>query len=137
MGYAGTSHKNCKGIIKSVANRALIHHLSTENPNASLIMSGEDLCNQGPVVVMQDLCVAAALGIESVERNGHHYCAGLSDHPASVQETMLQHHGDVYQSSPHGWPTLNIRDGQISMKTINQAPFGIQIIPETGDYGQS
>ena len=137
MGYSGTSHKNCKGIIKSIANRTLVHHLANKNPAASYIMSGEDLCNQGPVAVMQDLCVTAALGIESVERNGHHYCAGLSKHPASVREQMLQDHPDVYQPSPQGWPTLRIKNGLISTQTINQSPFGIQTIPNIGAYEQS
>jgi hypothetical protein len=34
-----------------------------------LMMSGEDLCNTGPIALLQDLAVMAALGIESVERN--------------------------------------------------------------------
>jgi len=97
-------------------------------------MSGEDLCNQGPVAVMQDLCVTAALGIESVERNGHHYCAGLSHHPVSIREQMLQFHGDVYHPSPQGWPTLNIESGLISTHSINQSPFGIHFLPKTEDY---
>lgn len=137
MGYAGTSHKNCKGVIKSIANRALFHSLSRSNPTAPCIMSGEDLCNQGPVAVMQDLCVTATLGIESVERNGHHYCAGLSSHPENVREQMLRHHGDVYHPSPQGWPTLRIEDGLISTRTINQAPFGIKSIPDIANYSQS
>jgi len=134
MGYAGTSHKNCKGVIKSVANRAFIHHLTLKHSGSSCIMSGEDLCNQGPVAVMQDLCVTAALGIESVERNGHHYCAGLSHHPVSIREQMLQFHGDVYHPSPQGWPTLNIESGLISTHSINQSPFGIHFLPKTEDY---
>lgn len=134
LGYSGTSHKNCKGIFKSIANRALINHLSMEHPSASFIMSGEDLCNQGPIAVMQDLCVAASLGIQSVERNGHHYCAGLSHHPASVQKQMLDCHVDTYHPSPSGWPTLHIHDGQVSTQSINQAPFGIHFIPTISDY---
>src|SRR5213075_3172660 len=67
LGYAGTSHKNCKGIFKSLANLCLIKH--AQRAGRQTIMSGEDLCNIGPVALLQDLAVVAALGIQSVERN--------------------------------------------------------------------
>ena len=66
-GYAGTSHKNCKGIFKGLINRCLIEQRRSDGETT--IMSGEDLCNVGPVALLQDLAVCAALGIESVERN--------------------------------------------------------------------
>ncbi|MDA7618314.1 hypothetical protein N8703_03345 [Verrucomicrobia bacterium] len=134
LGYAGTSHKNCKGVFKSIANKALLQKHQEENPNRTLLMSGEDLCNQGPIAVMQDLCVAGALGIASVERNGHHYCRGLSDHPAAIQDEMLRHHGDVYAASAHGWPSLKIEDGSISLRSINKAPFGVGFMPQVEAY---
>jgi hypothetical protein len=71
------------------------------------------------------LAVCAALGIESVERNGHHYHSGLSQLPQSMQEGTLEHHADLYHKSSDGWPTLNIQAGRISMETINNAPFGV------------
>ena len=88
-------------------------------------MSGEDLCNTGPVALLQDLAMMAALGIESVERNGHHYHAGLSQFPAAVQESVLRRHEDLYCRSPLGWPTLRVNDGRLALGTINGAPFGV------------
>ena len=85
LGYAGTSHKHCKGVFKSVANACMLQGRRLDQPQATWILSGEDLCNQGPISVMQDLSVAASLGIPSIERNGHHYCRGLADHPMSIQ----------------------------------------------------
>jgi len=41
-----------------------------------VVLTGEDLCNLGPVAFLQDLAMMALLGIEHVERNGHHYFAG-------------------------------------------------------------
>jgi hypothetical protein len=79
-----------------------------DQPQATWILSGEDLCNQGPISVMQDLGVAASLGISSIERNGHHHCRGLADHPMSIQQAMLEHHPDLYHLSDAGWPTLHI-----------------------------
>jgi len=123
LGYAGTSHKNCKGIFKGIANRCLIEKRSREGDQ--VVMSGEDLCNVGPIALLQDLAVCAALGIESVERNGHHYHSGLSQLPQSMQEGTLEQHGDLYHKSSDGWPTLSIQAGRVSMESINNAPFGV------------
>ena len=144
LGYAGTSHKNCKGVCKSVCNAALLERLrqsgsglgaakgrGTEAPPTfgteappTFVMSGEDLTNIGPVALLQDLAVAAALGIESVERNGHHYFAGLSMFPKNVQRTVLGAHGDLYAETSRGWPAVAIRDGMLAIESLNRAPFG-------------
>ena len=124
LGYAGTSHKNCKGVFKGIANRCLLRQREQEQPNGGWLMSGEDLCNQGPIALLQDLAVTGALGIESVERNGHHYVAGLSAYPVVLQQLVLAAHPDLYHSTTRGWPSLTIRGGRISLKSINQAPFG-------------
>ena len=87
-------------------------------------MSGEDLCNVGPIAVIQDLAVMSALGIESVERNGHHYMAGLSQFPEATQRQVLTAHAGLYRTSDQGWPTLDIRDGQIHLRSVNDQPFG-------------
>lgn len=125
LGYAGTSHKNCKGVFKSAINRCLLQSRSARDNNASLLMSGEDLCNIGPVALLQDLTVAAALGIESIERNGHHYCAGLSMFPESAQQGILSHHSDLYHAGEAGWPTLKIEGGRCDIGSLNKAPFGV------------
>jgi hypothetical protein len=125
LGYAGTSHKNCKGVFKGIINRCLLLHRAAADKQSPLLMSGEDLCNIGPVALLQDLAVAATLGIESIERNGHHYCAGLSMFPESAQSEILACHGDLYQPSESGWPTLKIVDGKCDIGSLNQAPFGV------------
>jgi hypothetical protein len=119
LGYAGGSHKNCKGVFKSVANACLVRLL----PGSFL--SGEDLANIGPVALLQDLAVCDALGIQSVERNGHHYFAGLSMFPEAVQRQVLAAHGDLYHPSRDGWPTLAIPNGLLRLQSINAAPFGV------------
>jgi hypothetical protein len=127
LGYSGTSHKNCKGIFKGVAHRCLLRALEMEQPARRVLMSGEDLCNIGPVALLQDLAVMATLGIESVERNGHHYHAGLSQFPKVVQEQVLAHHPDLYVRSPHGWPTLRIQAGRLDLSSTNAAHFGVGV----------
>jgi L-alanine-DL-glutamate epimerase-like enolase superfamily enzyme len=125
LGYAGTSHKNCKGVFKGLAHRCLIEDRRRREPGRTWWMSGEDLCNTGPVALLQDLAVMATLGIESVERNGHHYHAGLSKFPASVQEAVLAAHGDLYHRSAAGWPTLRVERGRVALGTVIASPFGV------------
>jgi hypothetical protein len=124
LGYAGTSHKNCKGVFKGIANRCLLLHLARREPGRKLLMSGEDLANIGPVAVIQDLCVMAALGIHSVERNGHYYFRGLSMFPPGVQRAVLEHHPDLYLRTKEGWPALRVEDGEVRIDSLNRAPFG-------------
>ena len=136
LGYAGTSHKNCKGVFKGVANFCLLEQWRRRRPESTWIMSGEDLCNIGPVALLQDLAVMAALGIESVERNGHHYNAGLSQFPPAIQEEVLRHHPDLYQASQAGWPTLRIREGHIDLGSVNSAAFGVGFLPDLDLFPQ-
>jgi hypothetical protein len=125
LGYAGTSHKNCKGVFKSIASACYLNHLRQSQPERTWIQSAEDMGNIGPIALLQDLAVAAALGIESVERNGHHYFAGLSMFPPEVGRQVLTAHRDLYETSPNGWPTLTIRNGRLNLQSINQAPLGV------------
>lgn len=134
LGYDGTSHKNCKGVIKGVANRCLLAHRQQQSPARPFLMSGEDLCNVGPVALLQDLAVCAALGIKSVERNGHHYNAGLSQFPRGVQEDILRAHFDLYHPSPAGWPTLTIERGRIALGSVNAAAFGVKFLLNPGQF---
>ena len=123
-GYCGTSHKNCKGVMKGIANTCLIRHLNREHPESVYVISGEDMCSVGPIAMWQDLAVVASLGIEHVERNGHHYYKGLSMWPDKVQEEVLKHHGDFYTRHDGGFPSLDVHDGVVDLKSVVDAPFG-------------
>lgn len=124
-GYAGTSHKNCKGVIKSIANACLIEHYRRVSPSRPYILSSEDLSNVGPVSLAQDLAVAVNLGITHVERNGHHYFAGLSVFPPNVQQQVLTHHPDLYRRHAAGYPTLKITNGAIDVGSVLDSRFGV------------
>ncbi len=131
LGYAGTSHKNCKGIFKSVINAALLARRRAAGQTA--VLSGEDLGNVGPISVTQDLAAQAALGVTSVERNGHHYFAGLAQFPRELQAHALAQHPDLYvPMAPSattgfkaGCPRLDIRAGKLVIGSVNAAPFGV------------
>ncbi len=125
LGYAGTSHKNCKGIFKGVGHACLL--ALRRSAGLPAMLSGEDLTNVGPVALLQDLAVAAVLGVTSIERNGHHYFTGLAQFPAAIQEFILAHHSDLYTRSPAGWPRLDVKAGKIQLGTVLRAPFGCAV----------
>lgn len=133
LGYRGTSHKNCKGIVKGLANAALLKKRASTIPGGP-ILSGEDLVNVGPVALLQDLSVMALLGVTHVERNGHHYFRGLSMHSAETQEAVLQTHTSLYHRHPQGFATLNIHNGTLDLQTVNAAPFGCGITLDVSQF---
>jgi hypothetical protein len=133
-GYAGTSHKNCKGVFKGIANAALIAQHRQADPARSYILSGEDLSNVGPVALLQDLAMMATLGIAHVERNGQHYFAGLSMYAPELQERVLTHHGDLYRRHPRGFATLDVQAGRIEIGSVAAAPFGLAFPFDTSEY---
>lgn len=124
LGYTGTSHKNCKGVFKGVANACLLEHRRRSDSQRAFILSGEDLANVGPIALLEDLAVAANLGLTHIERNGHHYFPGLSMYGSDVQDQVLATHGDLYRRHETGFATLNFHDGKIAMDSVLAAPFG-------------
>ena len=129
-GYAGTSHKNCKGVFKGIANACLIAHRARHNPGQSFILSAEDLTNVGPVALLQDLAVVATLGISHAERNGQYYFRGASMLPKDLQHRLLAWHGDLYHRHERGFATLDVKGGAIKVESLVQAPFGVAFEPE-------
>jgi hypothetical protein len=121
-------------VFKGVANACLLAHrarLAQPNAHPALLLSGEDLTTIGPVSLQQDLAVQAALGVASVERNGQHYFAGLSQFPPEVQRQVLAEHPDLFHAnSVGGWPTLTITNGALDLGSVNAAPFGTRILPD-------
>ncbi|MBC8077977.1 MAG: hypothetical protein H7Y32_18005 [Chloroflexales bacterium] len=124
-GYAGTSHKNCKGVFKGIANACLLAWRQKREPERRFVLSGEDLANVGPLALLQDLAAMATLGIAHVERNGHHYFAGLRMFPPDVQEQVLAQHSDLYRRHERGFATLAIRGGSVALDSVVSAPFGL------------
>lgn len=138
LGYVGTSHKNCKGVFRGVANACLLRHRRGCEPGRRFVLTSEDLATVGPVAMLQDLAVAACLGIEHSERNGHHYFRGLSMWSAAVQESVLAAHPDLYRRLAGGdgasFAGLDIQQGEVSTRSVLEAPFGCGVRLECGDF---
>lgn len=130
LGYAGVSHKNCKGILKGLANAALVHHHRRLRPKKNFILSAEDLCIPGPVALMQDLAMHALLGTTHVERNGHHYFRGLTPYPTELASLTALAHPDLYTTTDEGLTTLKIVGGELCLTSVNEAPFGYGVEPD-------
>jgi L-alanine-DL-glutamate epimerase-like enolase superfamily enzyme len=126
LGYSGTSFKACKGILKGLVNAALLK-VRAPSMSRAPIQSGEDLAGVGPVCLLQDLAMVAALGITHAERNGHHYFRGLSMYPPEFQEDALRAHPGYYRCHEQGFPTLEVREGLLNLDSVNAAPFGCAI----------
>src|SRR3989337_1927800 len=92
LGYRGVSSKTCKGIYKSLANRARCAAWGE-----GYFMSGEDLTIQAGLALQQDLALASLLGLTHVERNGHNHLHGLTDLPPGDQAAILAAHPDLYE----------------------------------------
>ena len=125
LGYNGTSFKSCKGIVKGLANAALLVKQKEAFPEQEWILSGEDLCTVGPLQLLQDLCLMASLGVTHVERNGHHYVKGLSAFPEIMQGQIQAAHTDLYEWRSEGYTSLRLRGGKLSTVSVSAQHFGV------------
>jgi hypothetical protein len=117
-GYRGVSSKTCKGLYKSLLNRARCERWNRDGDGADrFLMSAEDLTIQAGVALQQDLALVSLLGITHVERNGHHYVNGMAGLGDAEQQAFLRAHPDLYEHS-HGAVRLRIRDGMLAIGSL-------------------
>lgn len=124
LGYTGVSSKSCKGVYRSILNRARCAHWNATEGGERYFMSAEDLIVQGGVSLQQDLSLAALIGCAHVERNGHHYVNGLAHAPRAEQERILQASPGLYQEGDDGVVRLSIRRGKIALDDLQGPGFG-------------
>lgn len=113
-GYRGVSSKSCKGVYKSLLNLARCAQWNRQAGGARFFMSAEDLTTQAGLAVQQDLALVALLGLDHVERNGHHYVRGLAALPPVEQAAFLAAHPDLY-----------VRDGDLVRLQIEAGRLAI------------
>ncbi len=127
LGYAGCSHKNCKGLLKSLINLAYVHYGRSQG--RPLLMSAEDLQNLPIVPLHQDFAAVSMLGLTHCERNGHHFNRGLC--MVSDRERALagRHHRELYRRRGDEL-FLDIRDGAVNVTSLQCPGFGVQFEPD-------
>lgn len=123
-GYAGTTHKNCKGVLKSVSAAEFLG--SRDHPT---LFSGEDLTIVTPWSQAQDLAVAAIVGVVDVERNGHHYVDGVGCDPEVARQAVEAFPG-LYDPDPVFGARLKIVDGEVDVRGALRSAFGGDFVPD-------
>src|SRR5919106_1417380 len=129
LGYRGTSHKNCKGVYKSLHNMALACLRNERAGRPELFLSAEDLSNVPVVALHADLAVVATLGITHVERNGHHYFRGLGHLGAAEKADALARHPDLYERRGDE-VSLRITDGTLECASLQVPGMGFAALPD-------
>jgi len=118
IGYRGVSVKNCKGVFRALANRALC--LARGD---GAFQTSEDLTNLPVLPLQQDLATLAALGLPHSERNGHHFFRGLDVIPPEEAESALAAHPDLYERRGER-VVLKIRNGALSLACQHAPGYG-------------
>jgi hypothetical protein len=127
-GYTGISSKTCKGVYRSLLNRARCA-LWNRDPGRRYFLCAEDLTTQPGLAVQQDLALASAVGCEHVERNGHHYANGMVNAPGGEMDAFAASHPDLYRRSEHGIH-LRIEAGRISLASLGCTGFASGALPD-------
>lgn len=127
-GYRGASSKSCKGLYKSLVN-ALRCAVWNRNRNGRYFLSAEDLTTPAGLALQQDLALASVLGLEHIERNGHHYIDGMASAPEHEQTSFLDAHPGLYDRS-HGAVRLAIRDGTLTLGSLSRPGFASGATPD-------
>jgi L-alanine-DL-glutamate epimerase-like enolase superfamily enzyme len=122
LGYVGVSSKCCKGFYKSILNAARCHAWNADAPAPRYFMTGEDLTTQAGLAVQQDLALVNLLGLDHVERNGHHYVNGMRGLPETEQDAFLAAHPDLYERS-HGAVRVKIQNGCLAIGSLAAPGF--------------
>jgi len=128
LGYRGVSSKACKGLYKSVLNLARCR-VWNEAREGRYFLSAEDLTTQAGIAVQQDLALVSLLGLEHVERNGHHFIDGFAGRPEREAEAFRAAHPDLYHRDG-GRVRMRIVEGEAQIASLACRGFAVGAAPE-------
>lgn len=129
LGYRGVSHKNCKGVFRSLLNAMLATRRNRTAGFETYFQSAEDLTCMPVLSLNADLALIAALGVGHCERNAHHYFAGLGHLSQRDADAARAAHPDLY-GLDHGVVRLRTHTGFLSARTANGPGFGTLCVPD-------
>ena len=140
LGYSGVSSKVCKGFYKSLLNTArcaLWNSRQSASPQSAprFFMSAEDLTCQAGLAVQQDLALVAMIGVDHVERNGHHYVNGFASTGLGEQRAFAAAHPDLYHLDA-ARARLRIENGVLKFASLDCAGFGSGAMPDWSNLRQ-
>lgn len=130
LGYQGFAIKSAKGPIKALLEKGTVfrHPRRPANP----VISGEDMTNQPIVPLHEDLVVMATMGVEHVERNGHHFFRGFVTHSDAERAAALKNHPNLYHMHSDGLPVLATASGELDIRSLHTRP-GLGVTAEEVD----
>lgn len=126
LGWLGSSIKSCKGVLRALVNMARARAVDA-------ILTGEDLTCQPGLCWTQDSAMAAACGVPDVERNGHHFAGGLQGAGPGEKARFLALHPGIFRQDGDV-VTLNIRDGQVDISSLDAPGFGASEAAASQEY---
>lgn len=135
LGYRAVSSKSCKGLYKSLINRARCELWNAQAGVRRYFMTAEDLTCQAGLAVQQDLALAALLGVTHIERNGHHYVAGMAGANEDEQRAFAQRHPALYtwqtrrDGMEGGVLRLRVDEGGIVLSDLHGEGFASNAMP--------
>ena len=116
LGYTGVSTKTCKGLYKSILNKARCARWNGDGSDR-YFLSAEDLTTLPGISVQQDLALVNLLGIGHVERNAHHFIDGFDERPDAEARAFLAAHPDLYHVQ-NGRVRLRIDAGHLHIASL-------------------
>jgi L-alanine-DL-glutamate epimerase-like enolase superfamily enzyme len=129
-GYTGVSSKTCKGFYHSLLNAARCRKLNLGG-GPGFFMSAEDLTTQAGLAVQQDLALVNLIGLNHVERNGHHYVDGFAGQGAGGTErrAFLLAHPGLYEALGDN-VRLAIQGGTLDLSSLSATGFATNAYPD-------
>lgn len=124
LGYSGVSSKACKGVWRSLINLA-----RCRDWGPGFFLTAEDLTTLAGVCVQQDLALISLLGLNHVERNGHHFVDGFSGRPKAEAVRFMESHPGLYADTPRG-PRLAINAGALDLASLDCPGLGATVEPD-------
>jgi L-alanine-DL-glutamate epimerase-like enolase superfamily enzyme len=125
-GYRGVSTKNCKGLYKSILNRARCEMHDAAAPGR-YFMAAEDLTTLPGISLQQDLALVSLLGLTHVEKNAHHFIDGMRHRPQDEQRRFAAAHPDLYRLDPlpggQVVARLTISEGAVAIGSLDVPGF--------------
>jgi hypothetical protein len=122
LGYGGVSSKDCKGLYKSILNRARCEVRNGSETPGRYFMSAEDLTTLPGISLQQDLALVSLLGLAHVEKNAHHFVDGMRHRPQREQRSFTETHPDLYRldtlADGSHVSRLNIAEGQVAIASL-------------------
>ena len=131
LGYAGVSAKTCKGVYRALLNAARAATWTAQE--TACFVTAEDLTVQPGIALQHSLALAALVGADHIEVNGHHFVGGFAGASPAEQARFVAAHPDLYRLRD-GRARVSIRDGRIALASLAVPGLAVGCEPDQAAY---